>query len=678
MEVGSGSMVRVTIRGAIALLMLLLPLLLGCGTAAAPLGDGTTNGGSQTDGGTTPAELQQTSATAQGVSQRFREICGEGDWDTAAAESFVTYAEGIAGVADARLHETTGDVTVEYSSGVHHVFHTPHDEGSLDDLEPFETEAAATPRDMPHPTGAPTAIAAHSLTPAEQGVSWVNGACGSILRSARVAGYNTPDTNTTADVEWFRQWDEHSLVFFEGHGGYALIAAADGNFDNIVALQTTVTFVAADGPPAAYAADIAADRLIFFSTDTAGTDVLAVTPSFFEHYCSWMVDNSIVYLNSCFSLNSPELLATTFQGLGCQLVVGWDGPGPMAHAARWGAYFIDRLLGSDEIEDKTPPNRPFVVSDVFDRMIERDRVVHVFRSGDIGVLSYYPPETSDPRSARPIIHDGVVVPPRSRTSGFSKLFLGGYFGPTRGRVFIDDAPIVVLDWTSTILTCELPDSGAAYAGDVIVRVGELESNPVLLCSFEGDCTVDIESPGQYDGFIDFDIIGRGIVKYLRDEVDGTPGNSVASPRTYWVMIETGQMNWDISGEWSDLEGSYAVDAHGTVYAPTSDSDAGGLLWSLDFDLVAGTYQLMILADVSGTFKATPVGGSSVEGPWIFGAVTPGYLPPEELNEGLVIPQGTYSGVAGPANYTIEWSNIRPYPSAADWEAYPSSVAKATE
>jgi hypothetical protein len=647
------------------LLATLLPM--GCaGGAPAP-----TNGDDPSVG---DSDIQNAITTGDALGALYQAQCAAGTWDS---NAFAAQVGAMAGIGSATANATSGDVTVVYDSGIMHLFHAPHDEGPTDDLPPVEAASSseAAPRAIPF-QATHQATVGFSLDSTDQHFGRVRSACASILRSARTAGYQTPRASFTADVDWFRSWSDYSLIFVEGHGGYGEYIDAVGDRQRLFCIETTQDYRSASAVPSAYADDLANGRLIFMHAPGQPRGVLAITREFLSHHVRRLPPDSVVFINSCYSADTDDNICSTVRSMGAQLVFGWNGPGPLAHAADWAAYFFDRFLGGNDKEPQDPPTRPFAADEVYAHMQTLGHTQHIFPdTGLVGTLTASPPFGSEEILSRPILHSGVVIPPRSRTTGYARMILGGQFGSDRGEVYVGGTLMRLISWSDTSIEVELPDDGAGSTGDVTVRIQDLESNPMQLTRFEGDLVIEVESPGQYSGTVDLDLNGRGLVHLRRDEVDAEPVSPLPAGRTYWVLQEGGQFAWDISGDWTDGEGGvYGLDAHGSIWTPTTSTDPGGVMWAMDFDPVNEQYRMNFLITVTGTYSYSVPGVGSGTREHALGFMTPGYTDPEDLREGLVVPTGSYSSITPDGtHYTMTWNTLTPTPLGSGWDAYPASA-----
>lgn len=75
--------------------------------------------------------------------------------------------------------------------------------------------------------------------------------------------------------------------------------------------------------------------------------------------------------------------------------------------------------------------------------------------------------------------------------GQRRITINGIFGSTSGQVHMAGVPLTIVSWSSTAITCNIPDSGPGSAGEVVVTANNLKSNPRYLTEWRGGITYEL-------------------------------------------------------------------------------------------------------------------------------------------------------------------------------------------
>ena len=577
-----------------------------------------------------PGPLQPTVKAADDASDFFQDICQSGDWPDE-AESFLDYVQTLDEVEAAQISDDAEYFTVLYRSGVFHVFYCePEDERSEESAAIAQTDRTGTgpihALGFPNQTS-PAASAAFYPTSGAVGRA-IRSSVQQVMQAFDAAGYTTEGAPQEPTLEWFRNWNQYGIIYLTGHAGVDNYPDSDTHSEAghpFEYLYTTTPYVRSGVEGNPYESDLAPDarRLVYSTTATYRT--FAVTPRFFKyHYQAGNPDNpdatalpnSIIYLDTCHTLDNTtdsSRIAPTLVGCGAQMILGWENRVERRSAAGTAAFFFDRLCGLSQVEadDLHPPTRPFTVQQIYQHLFDEGRNI---QPGGVRLV-YYPTSTGD-TAARPVISSGYHLPadPARGTVLNPSITLLGCFGADRGEVLFNNTPLSqVLLWEEDRIVAYLPNDSTT--GDVKVRVNNLESNPMRLWGFSGSLTCQVNDVGRYSGTISATFEGRVLLQLMRSEVDGDPETAQGPFDNCLYGSERGQLEWDISGEWSDDDGTHhSLQAQGNApVAPQYLSSSGtpGMLCMIMFDLdpnpANATYKIQLAAGVTGTDTVTEPG-----------------------------------------------------------------------
>lgn len=305
-------------------------------------------------------------------------------------------------------------------------------------------------------------------------------------------GYSSSRVDPT--VENLKSVENVGVFYINSHGGQGCL----GTFEACEAVYTPVAPPAqtAVAPPSAappqyaftyalwtstpvskandatYKADLDGGFLAYSLADPAKDSAYvwryAITGKFVRTYMRFS-DYSLVFIDAC----SSEALWWDIQEANAGAFVLWTAPTTSLDRPN---YFFDRMLGINgavgRFNKPEPPNRPFSVARVMETM--RAAGTSTIRSAN-GPTTLVAGASAGDVILRPTIEKLVVHEDNN------ELEIEGSFGSKQGHVTIDEIEAAVQEWTSKKIRVTLPaadESGGA--GDVIVKVGDHESNAVPL------------------------------------------------------------------------------------------------------------------------------------------------------------------------------------------------------
>jgi hypothetical protein len=234
--------------------------------------------------------------------------------------------------------------------------------------------------------------------------------------------------------------------------------------------------------------------------------------------------NSLVYLDACSSASVAGLdMQQAFGNQGASVCLGWTDEVDDQFAYKAMKYFIDRLLGVNQISPENPKQRAFNVGQVLNDMaVHRNLIDDPYKhalltatklNDDFGLLS--------PTIQFLSIDDNGVQP---------KLIIAGIFGTDPGAanrsVTINDEPLGNIEWHSTGIYCDIPESGSNASGTVVVKVGSgdnaRESNTVNITEWIGEMTYDRDDPGSLAAQMKIKVRFLADIHSFRDEPGEPP------------------------------------------------------------------------------------------------------------------------------------------------------------
>jgi hypothetical protein len=314
---------------------------------------------------------------------------------------------------------------------------------------------------------------------------------------------------TGASVEDFRAVGGDAVLHIRTHGGAGDVLDKDGN--PVQGLDdSNKPAVDKDGKPVPmrlfalwttdavttekYKAEIVSRRLVrMYDVVSPGVFLntkqwhLGISGLFVHDNWGSLAKNAYVHVSACAGGLRAEFVETIMNKGTNVFYVGWDNPAKVSDMDRAAKYVFDRMTGAnllDTADDpkEDPPQRPFDFDSIAALMQQR------------GLSS----SAGAKMTAR---HDGdmsafILAPSIASVESYDyadeSLLLRGRFGTDQynATITVGGDECSITRWTSKEVLCKL---GRTSKGEVVVKVGDHESNRVKLSSWRGTLTYAIES-----------------------------------------------------------------------------------------------------------------------------------------------------------------------------------------
>jgi hypothetical protein len=285
----------------------------------------------------------------------------------------------------------------------------------------------------------------------------------------------------------------------------------------------------------------------------------AITEEFVKHYMSF-AENSLIYIDACNS-NRDRDTGPRFRNTVLSKAMnnkatyfGWTFDTDLFAASQASQFIFDRLTGANTTGDPTlttipredPVQRPFDLAKVYKDLQERGFDLCASTGAR---LKYH--STADP-------DDDILLTPtiekleiyESYTENESILQIYGSFGSRMGKVTVNEIEMDNVEWNASTITCSIPNGGQGYAGEVVVSVHDLKSNPVPLTSWNIKMNYSTNEDGvKLEGVIDLKL--RADVHPRRTkpkEAPSLPEYPDLSPTSGYNFQHSSQATYSISGQ----------------------------------------------------------------------------------------------------------------------------------
>jgi hypothetical protein len=515
----------------------------------------------------------------------------------------------------------------------------------------------------------------------------------------QLRGYQV--TKDFASIANLRKVEDTDVFYFVGHGGLGV----DENDQSIYVINTADSILLTQKDQA-LEADIKANYVGYAiyaelnnQRQRRSKAAYYITPQFVQHYMRFN-KYSLVFINGCAGSPPPTGVTTgipdpqfhkAFFAAQASAYAGWDDKVNAGDVRDSAEFFFDRLLGAG-ISDvpgvqKEPPVRPFDYSTVWSEMRATQRSGQSFPLSQS--LDSDPPKPGEP--ARRIANFNVlpntndpdtfaILAPSIQNLEVSEatqvLTILGRFGTIEGTVTLNGQALTVKEWTTSQITCTLPDTGG---GDVIVGVNGRTSNPrrltewVLPLHYRGVGT----GADSHTETADFALRLRADTQSYRISSSAAPTTTNLS-QVAFVTASSSSCRYSLSGTFSGKFGdglvhelTWAGAGSLTPWNGNGSNPAGGyFLYDGDFDFNAQKLLLGFVAaasqKITDTIPAAPGVVTKID--WIiqssfFGAE----LLTLPLDDQYAIPSGSLTG-AWPGsslsglpnmNLTLTWDRTPP-------------------
>lgn len=350
--------------------------------------------------------------------------------------------------------------------------------------------------------------------------------------------------------------DGDGFFYTYGHGGPGI----DKDANSFLGLWTTTTPTKATD--SIFASLLRRDELVYMMAEDYDPDSQTCNNRFRYGYTGkfvaqfmYFVPNSIVIVNSCQS-DSIASLRQGFFTAGASVFCGWSKAVLGPPARRASEFLIDRLLGANAsvlTAVESPPQRAFDIDRVWQDMQSRG-------------IDTDPSNGAKLRVRRLQNHFGLLAPSIQymyTVESTDSFFVIGMFGSdpgSHGRVIIGGTELPILEWTPTMITTFIPNSGLGSAGPVTVEVDGLmgpsssikrRSNSVNLTEWRGQFTYTQHDAGSLTSTIVINAHIRADIHPFRTAPHETPTHFAivfgAAEDSYGTVEATGQFSYTYPG-----------------------------------------------------------------------------------------------------------------------------------
>jgi hypothetical protein len=382
--------------------------------------------------------------------------------------------------------------------------------------------------------------------------------------------YNvTISVGAGASVDSLKHVGGNGALFLAGHGGTAentqAYAVSTAEFQNNAKEQPMV--------PGSYDDDLKMGRLRYmiatWSYYADGTEhdekTYGITSKFIRAYWGDFSANAFVFNDAC---SGASAAASDFQQAikekKASVYAGWTNPASSESTAR---FVFDRLLGGNHVypESDGYKIRPFDYTSV-----KQDFQYHgVGKDGtaDLVFMPFSDSSTEGFQALAPSIEDMLM------DEQTNVLYINGQFGevpvgedPGKSRAVSVGGMKADCQFSSPLISCNLPSTGPGSAGEVIVTVRQQKSNTAYLSLWQGTFTHTVLENNTLKEVDTYNLTLRADTRKVRFEIHKPPTFyrfGIESPRIV-MATDTSLMGYQCSGTFTAGDCTTIWSGSGTV------------------------------------------------------------------------------------------------------------------
>jgi hypothetical protein len=328
------------------------------------------------------------------------------------------------------------------------------------------------------------------------------------------------------------------------------------------------------------------------------------TSAFVTAYMSF-AKNSLVIVDACSSASGPAgALQQAFKGKGASVYVGWTNSVGAGHAYAAMKYLLDRILGLNVISPEDPEQRAFNIYDVRD-----DMAAHTSLLTD--------PQTGAVLTVVALKDDFGLLTPSIQFLSLEddgqqpRLLIAGVFGSDPGEdkrsVTINGQELQNIDWYSTEIDCDIPETGSNASGTVVVTVGTgataRKSNPVNITEWIGELTYDRDDPGEMAAQMKIKVRILADIHSFRD----FPGEPPFETTVLFIPRGDTNIHMTTSGKYEEVIASckdtYNFGQGGDIGTPFGTGNGKDGSWTYFGSVDTQSHTLQLNVGVVGVFNA---------------------------------------------------------------------------
>jgi hypothetical protein len=383
----------------------------------------------------------------------------------------------------------------------------------------------------------------------------------------------TQPINEGATVDLLKTVGGDGVLYFRGHGGtakgtepYALSTVTE------VSEALDKTYDADLKPINVNGQDRVRLRYMLTRYDLNGTGddskklTYGFTSQFVRDYWGNFSANSFIFIDAC---ESSAAEASGFQSAISEkkgsVYAGWNSEVHQSMQFNTAEFVFDRLLGGNHVypESDGYKIRPFNFSSV-----AQDFVSHGVGTDPTGAqLTFVPLTVSSTTEGFQALAPSIEDMAMDEQTGV--LVINGEFGEDPGensRAVYVGGMQAHCQWSSGLISCDLPSSGAGSAGEVIVTVRQQKSNTAYLSLWQGTFTHTVLENNTLKEVDTYNLTLRADTRKVRFEIHKPPTFyrfGIESPRIV-MATDTSLMGYECSGTFTAGDCTTIWSGSGTV------------------------------------------------------------------------------------------------------------------